>query len=408
MSAARTDLNLMAPAIVEKWQRNALVLGVVGSIGAIIGWIVEPLEFYRSFLLGYMWCLGLTLGCLAILMVYHLTGGAWGTVARRILEAGMRTLPMMIVLFVVLLIGMHHLYPWSRAEVLATDPDVRRVAAQYLSPGFFVFRAVLYFIAWSALVFALGKISDRQDRPPEVNFDVRLRRISGPGLVLYGFTITLASVDWVMSLDPHWTSTIFGLMFMAGQGLLTLCFVVLIGSALVRYTPLQEAWKPEQFHDQGKLMMAFTMMWGWFALSQWLIIWAGNLPDEITWYLNRLGGGWGAWGLMLIFVEFAIPFAFLLSRQIKRDWRSLRWIALWIIAARYLDLYYFILPNFNDRKGHLHYSWVNAVVPLGMAGLWMAFFFYNLRRRPLLALYDEHVRVIFEQGHEHEHGAKRA
>ncbi len=408
MSAALPDLDLMAPPAVEKWQRNALVVGVLGTVGAIIGWIVEPLEFYRSFLLGYMWCIGLTLGCMAILMVYHLTGGAWGTVARRILEAGMRTLPMMIVLFVVLLIGIHRLYPWSRADVLATDPDVRRIAAQYLSPGFFIFRAVLYFIAWSALVVALGKISDRQDRPPEVNFDVRLRRISGPGLVLYGFTITLASVDWVMSLDPHWTSTIFGLIFMAGQGLLTLCFVVLMGSALVRYKPLSEAWKPDQFHDHGKLMMAFTMMWGWFALSQWLIIWAGNLPDEITWYLYRTRGGWQVWGFLLIFVEFAIPFAFLLSRQIKKDWRSLRWIALWIIAARYMDLYYFVLPNFDDRKGHLHYSWLNAVVPLGMAGLWMAFFFYNLRRRPLLALYDEHVRIIFEQGHEHEHGTQRA
>lgn len=403
MSTVRPDLDFMPHSIIDKWQRNALIVGVLGSLGAIIGWIVEADEFYRSFLLGYMWCLGLTLGCLAILMVYHLTGGAWGTVARRILEAGMRTLPMMIAFFVVLLIGIHHLYPWSRPEVLASDVDVRRIAAEYLSLRYFIFRAILYFIAWSALIAALGKISDRQDRPPEINFDVRLRRISGPGLVLYGFTMTFAAVDWVMSLDPHWSSTIFGLIFMAGQGLLTLCFMVLMGSALIRFKPLSEVWKPEQFHDQGKLMMAFTMMWGWFALSQWLIIWAGNLPDEITWYLNRSNGGWNVWGFLLIFVQFAIPFAFLLSRQIKKDWRSLRWIALWLVAARYMDLFYFIMPNFDNRKGHFHYGWLNAVVPLGMAGLWLSYFFYNLKRRPLLALHDEHVRILFEHGRKHEH-----
>src|SRR5512142_363518 len=194
MSTARPSLDFMAPPIVEKWQRNALVIGVLGVVGGIIGWIVEPDEFYRSFLLGYMWCIGLTLGCMAILMVYHLTGGAWGTVARRILEAGMRTLPLMIVLFVPILVGLHHLYPWSRADVLASDADVRRVASQYLSLRFFLLRAVLYFIAWSALVIALGKISDRQDKPPLVNFDVKLRRISGPGVVFYGFSITFASV----------------------------------------------------------------------------------------------------------------------------------------------------------------------------------------------------------------------
>src|SRR5512146_105398 len=307
MSTARPSLDFMAPPIVEKWQRNALVIGVLGSIGGIVGWILEPTrdEFYRSFLLGYMWCIGLTLGCLAILMVYHLTGGAWGTVARRILEAGMRTLPLMIVLFIPILIGLHHLYSWSRPEVIASDPDVKRVAEQYLSLRFFLFRAVLYFVAWSALVVALGRVSDRQDRPPLESFDVKLRRISGPGIVFYGFSITFAAVDWAMSIDPHWASTIYGLLFMAGQGLITLCFIVLVGSALVRYKPLSEAWKPDQFLDHGKLMMAFTMMWGWFALSQWLIIWAGNLPDEITWYLNRTRGGWNVWGFLLIFIQFA-------------------------------------------------------------------------------------------------------
>lgn len=313
----------------------------------------------------------------------------------------MRTLPLMVVLFIPILIGLHHLYPWSRPEVVASDPVVHRLADQWLSLRFFLLRAILYFVAWGALVWALGRVSDRQDRPPEVSFDVKLRRISGPGIVLYGFLITFAAVDWVMSLDPHWASTIFGLIFMAGQGLIALCLVVVVGSLLVNYEPLATTWKPEQFHDHGKLMMAFTMMWGWFALSQWLIIWAGNLPEEISWYLNRSRGGWNIWAIAILLVQFAIPFAALLSRQIKRDWKSLRWIALWLIVARYIDLLWFIMPNFEDRKGHFHYSWLNLVVPVGMMGLWAAYFFFNLKRRPLLALYDAHVRVLLEQGHEH-------
>jgi hypothetical protein len=166
---------------------------------------------------------------------------------------------------------------------------------------------------------------------------------------------------------------------------------------------MREVWKPDQFLDHGKIMLAFTMLWGWFSFSQWLIIWAGNLPEEISWYLDRTRGGWNLWGFALIFIQFAIPFALLLSRGLKSNWRTLRWIALWIVFARYFDLLYIIEPSFPEWKGHFHYSWLFAVVPLGLAGLWMTYFFANLKRRPLLALYDAHVRILAEEGHEHEH-----
>lgn len=400
--SARPELDFMAPAAVNRWQFNSLVVGVLGTIGAIIGWIIEADNFFRAFLFAYLWCLGLTLGCMAILMVYHLTGGAWGTVARRILEAGTRTLPMMAVLFIVIVIGMHHLYPWARAEEVAADKDLQRVAHSYLSRGLFIFRAVLYFLIWGILIYSLDKISRRQDRAPTVSFDTRLRGISGPGEVLYAFTLTFAVVDWVMSITPPWTSTIYGLLFMAGQGILALSFVVIIGSLLMPYKPMNEVWRPDRFLDHGKLLMAFVMLWGWFTLSQWLIIWSGNLPEEIAWYLDRTRGGWQHWAAFMVIVEFFIPFALLLSRELKSNWRTLRWIALWLVAARYIDLYFIIMPGFEGRKAHFHYSWLDFVVPMGMAGLWLAYFFWNLKQRPLLALYDDHVTILLEEGHEHE------
>ncbi len=401
--SARPELDFMAPAAVSRWQRNALIVGVLGTIGAIIGWVIEADNFYRAFLLGYMWCIGLTLGSLAVLMVYHLTGGAWGTVARRILEAGTRTFPLMAVLFVIILIGMHHLYPWTRPEEVAADKNLQRLAHSYLAPNFFIFRAVLYFLIWGLLIYSLDRISRRQDRPPTVSFDARLRGISGPGEVLYALTVTFAAVDWVMSVDPHWASTIYGLLFMAGQGILTLAFVVVIGSLLVRFKPMDELWRPSQFLDHGKLLLAFVMLWGWFSFSQWLIIWNGNLPEEISWYLNRSRGGWQYWAGFMVAVQFAVPFALLLSRNLKSNWRKLRWVALWLIAARYVDLYFIIMPSFEGRKGHFHYSWLDFVVPMGLAGLWLTYFFYNLKSRPLLAQYDDHVAVLVEEGHEHEH-----
>jgi hypothetical protein len=401
--SAGPELNLMAPAAANRWQRNSLIVGVLGTIGAIIGWIIETDNFYRAFLLGYMWCLGLTLGCMAVLMIYHLTGGAWGTVARRILEAGMRTLPLMAVLFVIIPIGMHHLYPWARAEDVAAHEDLQRLAHSYLSPGYFIFRAVLYFLIWGMLTYAMDRISRRQDRAPTVSFDARLRGIAGPGEVLYAFTVSFAAVDWVMSISPPWVSTIYGLLFMAGQGVLTLSFVVIIGSLLVKHEPMNEVWRPDQFLDHGKLLMAFTMLWGWFTLSQWLIIWSGNLPDEISWYLNRSRGGWQYWAEALVLVEFALPFALLLSRSLKSNWRQLRWVALLLVLARYLDIYYIIMPSFENRKASFHYSWLDFVVPAGMAGLWLTYFFYNLKTRPLLARYDNHVTMLLEEGHEHEH-----
>jgi hypothetical protein len=397
------ELNLVSPPAIGAWKRRALVIGVLGAIAMAVGWAINPPIFYRGYLIAYMLCIGLTLGSMAWIMVYHLTGGHWGTVTRRIFEAAMRTMPMMIVLFAPILIGIHSLYPWSRPEVLATNEHLARLAKQYLSLRFFIFRAVIYFVGWAFLAWKLDKISRRQDQPPEVSFDVLLRKISGPGLVFYALTISFAAVDWVMSLDPYWSSTIYGLLFLVGEAIISLSLAIMVLNALVKISPMGQVARPSEFLDLGKLMLACVMLWGWFALSQWLIIWAGNLPDEITWYFNRTRGGWNLWGFALILTQFCIPFVLLLSRSLKATASSIAFVALWLFLVRWVDMVWFVVPNFPDTVQHFRFSWQYVAAPIGMMGLWLAYFFRNLSSRPLLAAYDAHVTRLLEEGHKHGH-----
>jgi hypothetical protein len=395
------DLNLVAPPAVAAWQRRALMIGVIGSIAAVIGWFIDPTIFYRGYLIAYMLCIGMTLGSMAWLTVYHLTGGHWGTVTRRIFEAAMRTMPMMIALFAPILIGIHSLYAWSRPEVLAHDEHLAHLAKQYLSLRFFLLRAVIYFVGWATLAWKLDQISRRQDAPPEVNRDVQLRTISAPGLVFYAFTISFAAVDWVMSLDPHWSSTIYGLLFMVGEALMAMTLAIMVLSALVKTKPMSEVARPSEFVDLGNLTLTCVMLWGWFALSQWLIIWAGNLPDEITWYFNRTRGGWNYWGFALIVTQFCIPFVLLLLRSLKATAASIALVALWLFLVRWVDMVWFVIPNFPDTVAHFRFSWQYVAAPVGMIGLWLAYFFRNLSSRPLLAAYDAHVTRLIQEGHKH-------
>jgi hypothetical protein len=281
------------------------------------------------------------------------------------------------------------------------DEHLKQIGPVYLNLGSFTFRAVMFFIIWMALITALNRFSRRQDRLPEAALDAIYRRISGVGMVMYAFTLIFASVDWVMSLDPHWSSTIFGLIFLDSQGLIAMSFAIVITAQLVQRPPLQGIIRPSQFHDLGKLLLAMVMIWAYFGFSQWLIIWAGNIPEETEWFLKRTNGGWQYVALFLIVFQFAVPFAILLSREFKMHARSLMWLALWIILVRWLDLFWLIEPNFPGNRMHFHLSWLDLATPIGIGGLWLAYFFFNLKRRPLLAVYDPHVRSLMEQDQGH-------
>jgi hypothetical protein len=402
MSAAHANnLDLMPPPVVKTIGQRSLVVGLI--FGAISLALVfrRPDEFFRAYLLGYMAWLGVTLGSMAILMIRHLTGGGWGMVIRRVLGAAMRCLPLMAVLFVPILFGLPKLYIWARPLDAIADKHLREhledIAKSYLSVHGFVIRAVVYLGTWNLLSFLLTRWSREQDSASSRDNTNRFKAVSGPGLILYAFTISFAAIDWVMSIDPSWISTIYGLLILIGELLSAMCFAVVVERILFNYKPMSELLRPDFVHDHGKWMLTFTMVWAYFSFSQWLIIWAGNLPEEITWYLRRLNGGWGFIGLFLALFQFAVPFVILLSRPFKRDIRRLVWLAVWMMLMRYLDLFWIIEPNFSKT---LTLTFADVVVPVAIGGLWLAYFFRNLNSLPLVPAYDAAAYEVLEPAHE--------
>ena len=405
--ATAIHLDLTPPPVVKKISQRSLVIGVIFSAIAVVGIFVFPDgrdQFYRAYLLGFMAWLGVALGSMAILMIRHLTGGGWGMVIRRILGAAMRTLPLLALLFVPILFAVPHIYPWAMPLDAVRDEHIREhlaknpfITQRYLNFHGFLVRAVIYFAVWNLLSFLLSMWSKQTDRAGAPDNTPRFKAVSGPGLILYGFTISFAAIDWVMSLDPSWVSTIFGLVILIGQVLSAMCFAVVVERILFNYKPMSELLKPDFVHDHGKWMLAFTMVWAYFNFSQWLIIWAGNLPAEITFYLTRLNGGWGYVGLILVLFHFAIPFVILLSRPFKRDIRKLVWLAVWLMLMRYVDLFWIIEPNFSTT---LNLTWADVVVPIAIGGFWLAYFFHNLNALPLLPAYDPSINEVLEHAHE--------
>ena len=397
-TATLNKSELMAPAVAQTIQQRSLVIGALGAVASIAGAFLAPDSFYSAYLIGFMFWLGLSLGCMAILMLYHLVGGKWGTVIRRILEAGMTTLPLMAVLFIPIVLNFRRLYMWARPEELAKDQKLADIAGSYLNPGGVVTRAVIYFAIWIGMTYFLNRWSSEQDTPAGGETStLRFRALSGIGLVIYSLTISFAAIDWVMSLQARWISTIYGFLFIAGEALSAFCFVVVIESILGKRKPMSEYLTSTEVHDHGKFMLTFVMVWAYFNFSQWLIIWSGNLPDEITWYMRRMNGGWGGVGLFLVIFHFAVPFALLLSRSLKKNSGQLVWLAAWLMIMRIVDIFWHIEPASHPA---FHLSWVHFAVLAGMGGLWMAYFLRNLRSRPLLAVYAPQTLKHLEPSHE--------
>ena len=378
--------------------RGGMILGAVGLALAAIGFAtVDRASFMQSYLIAFIFWIGITLGSMAVLMIQHLTNGKWGLVSRRILEASTRTLPLMALLFLPIWFNLPTLYKWARPEA-ATDEIIQQKAA-YLNPTFFGIRAVLFFAVWGGLIFLLNKWSREQDdRPaqPKGPIDRRFRMLSGPGLVLYVVTITFMSVDWVMSLDPHWYSTIFGVLTLGGQGLATMAFTIIVLASLVRFAPMSGIADAGTFHDLGKLMFAFVMLWAYFSVSQLLIIWSANLPEEIPFYLERLHGPWYPISVTLLLGQFALPFLLLLSQSLKRNPRTVRTVAIWILAMRVVDITWTIGPVFRGEGSGL--SWLDFAVVLAMGGLWLGLFFRTLAGRALVPARDPYFKEAMAHG----------
>jgi hypothetical protein len=405
-AAAVKQLDLTAPPIVKTIGQRSLIVGVVFGLIALILAFLRPEQFFRAYLLGFMCWLGVSLGSMAILMIRHLTGGGWGMVIRRILGAAMRTLPLLALLFIPIILGMHKLYIWAQPLDQISDKHLREhledITKTYLTTNGFVIRAIFYFAIWNLLSYLLSHWSRQTDRAGAPDNTERFKAVAGPGLILYGFTISFAAIDWVMSLDPSWISTIFGLVILIGEVLSAMCFAVVVERILFNYKPMSEMLSPDFVHDHGKWMLTFVMVWAYFNYSQWLIIWAGNLPSEITYYMRRLNGGWGYVGLFIVIFHFAIPFGTLLSRPFKRNIRKLVWLAVWLMLMRYLDLFWIIEPNFSTT---FQVTVADIVVPIAIGGFWLAYFFRNLGSLPLLPLYDPSAGEVLHPQHHHPESA---
>ena len=341
-------------------------------------------QFFRSYLIAYLFWFGIALGCLPLLMLHHLVGGTWGFVIRRILEAGTRTLPLMLILFVPILFGIHSLYEWSHPEVVAADQVLQEKRA-YLNVPFFVVRAATYFLAWLALAFFLNRWSAEQDTTGNPLLMRRFQLLSAPGIIAYCLAITFASIDWGMSLEPHWYSTIYGILFIVGQALAALALVIPVAALLSESPPASEVMKPAVFQDLGNLLLAFVMLWAYVSFSQYLIIWSGNLPEEIPWYLHRGRNGWQWVAAAIALFHFAVPFLLLLARRNKRNKAILGGTAIAVLMMRWTDIYWLIAPAFRPSFGiHL----LDVVLFVLIGAIWVYVFLIELNKRALFPLRD--------------------
>ena len=380
---------------------RALVVGGAGLVLCGIGFFLDRDHFFRSWLIAFLLFLGISLGSMALMMIQHLSGGTWG-VFRRVFEASSRTVPFMFVLFVPVILGMTSLYVWTHPEHVQAD-EILRHKSLYLNSAFFIGRAVLYFAIWSGLSIVLNRLSARQDTG-EVSVNPTIQRVSGAGIVLYALTVTFAGIDWIMSINPHWYSTLFGFLMMGGQGLAALAFTIVICTILIKREPLNSLFTPNHFHDLGKLMFAFVMLWAYFNFSQFLLTYAANLVEEIPYMITRTSHGWQYLALFLITFHFAVPWLLLLSRRTKRTPHRLVVIAAWLLFARYADLYMLVSPEFvssgsnvhlvegQEAVSHFFVHWLDLAAPVAIGGLWFWMFLTELKKRPMLAIGDPYLR----------------
>ena len=395
-----TAQDYKAPASVGLLQQRTLVIGGIALFVGFLGWAKMPDVFVRTYLNSYLLILGLTLGSLGLLMLQHLTGGQWGILIRRPLEAATRTLPLLLVLFIPIVLGMKSLYmEWLDPERTKEVP-LSQLQQGYLTHNWFVVRAVIYFAVWIGLMLIFNAWSRKQDvDQTSRTLRRKFKLLAGPGIILYVFAMSFAAIDWVMSITPHWASTIYGFLFVAGQLISSMSFMICVLVLLAKTEPFASIITKRHLHDVGKLLFAFIMLWAYFDFSQLLIIWSGNQPEEITFYMSRLHGPWGFVAVAVLVFHFFVPFFILLSSDVKRSAKLLPKVAMWMIFMRCVDLFWMTRPEFSP-KGAIAFSWLDIVLPIALIGIWLAYFAFNLKQQPLLPLGDPKLAEAIGN-HEH-------
>jgi len=421
--------SLLAPEVVSKWRKRAIAMAVVtaaASLTAFGGTHEGRNHLLRAYLMGYMLCFGFAGGGLALLMLQYVTGGKWGLLIRRPLEAMSRTLPLVAALFIPIAIFWKHLYKWAefptQADVAAglaahklslEDALALNAKRPMLSPEHVGIITVVVFAVLLLFMYLLNRWSLERDNDPEANTQAsyekwrrRFENLSGPGILIYVLLLTAGAISWVMSLDVSWSSSVWGFQFLVGQGYAVLALSILTVIKLSDHQPMKTFLRKTEQHDLGKLAFAFVMLNIYLAFAAFLIIWSGNLPDEIPWYLSRIHGGWWTVCTADVVFHWALPFCLLLSRDIKRNKAKMVWLAGFMLLARAVDMFWLIEPNFSDAAGNLHILHNHGIlayisVPLSVVALWAAYYLTQLKARPLMPTNDPHVEEILEPEHAH-------
>ena len=389
-------MNATISASLNRLQQRALAAGAVGLIVSFIGIAFDPRQFFISYLFAYIFWLGLTLGCFGVAMMHHLTGGRWGFATRRFLEAGFMTLPAFVILFIPLCFGLREIYPWAQTNLAAAE-QVVGIKKTYLSLVWFIARAAFFFAIWLVMMFYLRRRSLEQDATIAPAPTIKMRALSGPGIVIFSLTATFAFVDWIMSAEPKWYSTIFPLVILIGQVLIAFSFVTILLAQFRNAPPFRDAVTTKHFHDLGNLLLAFVIFWTYVQFGQLLIIYSGNLPREIGWYLHRIAGGWQFLIGVIALFHFFLPFFLLLFRGNKLNVRRLACIAAMIFVIHVAEVFWMIEPSFFPNGAHVH--WLDFTALIGLGGVWLAVFAVNLRRHALLPRNDpriEYPASVFE------------
>jgi hypothetical protein len=389
MNTAETSI----PGI-QRLRKTGFIIGLAGLASLFFVGLRDPLQFSRSYLFAFVFWLGLPLGCTAIRLIHNLVSGTWGFPLRRPLEAATKTLPMMALLVLPILFRLPVLYAWADPVKVAADP-ILQYRHPYLNVPFFIARTAIYFSFWIFVTSRINKWSREQDETGEVGLTQRIKNLSAPSLLAFGLTVTFACVDWVMSLEPHWTSTIFGLIFMVSEVLAGMSLLTVTVIRLSKEKSLNGMVKPKLLNDYGNLLLVFTMLWAYLSSSQFLITWGANLRDEIPWYLSRARGGWAGVAIGLIVFHFAVPFLLLLTRFVKRRGEMLRSVAALLLVMSVVDIFWLITPAFNHDGPLFHPTDLLAI--LGIGGLWLWRYASELQGRPLLPLNDPRLKALMQQ-----------
>ena len=416
---------LGAPAFVDAWKSRALVAGAIFAVIAVIlGYLGQAQDglgwdhLLRAWTLGTLWTWGLAVGGLALLMVQYCSGGKWGLLLRRPLEALSRTLPVIFVYWLVIAIFMKRLYLWAQfstaadtaaalkngvlTEIQAHCIDFKR---PMLNEDMFWGVSLLCFAVWAWYAWHLNALALKRDADTPQNTPYWIKKfenISGPGILIYAISMTACAIYWVMSMDVTWFSSVYGLLFLVGQGYLVLAFSIIVAISLSRAEPYKTILRQTEQHDLGKLTFAFVMLNIYLNFGQFLIIWSGNLPGEINWYLDRIRGSWGIIITLDFIFHWVIPFSMLLSRDLKRNKKRLLRVCQWMVFARAFDMFWLIEPNFKDAARNLHFSWgilEYIAVPAAMFCFWLAYYCTRLKTRPLVQVNDPHLAEILEPEH---------